>query len=361
MITISLCMIVKNEELSLHRCLQSVRDIADEIIIVDTGSTDRTKEIASSFTELIYDMPWKDHFAEARNFAFSKATMDYILWLDADDELEEEDRRKFAALKSSIDPSVDSVMMPYHLAFDADNKVITSLKRNRLVRRACGFRWEGPVHEVLIVSGHVMQSDIAITHKKDKQYTDRNLRIYQQRESEDEIFSPRDLYYYANELKDHGLDDKAVMYYERFLATKQGWREDCFAACLKMGDCYGKLANRQMQLKAWFRTLLYGKPRAEMCCRVGSYFMEDNRLELAIYWFQKATTLGEPADYAGMVDHAAWTWLPHLQLCLCYDRTGQKQKAELHNEIAFVYNPAHPGILHNKAYFANLRREEKTP
>lgn len=78
-------------------------------------------------------------------------------------------------------------------------------------------------------------SDIAITHKKDKEYTDRNLRIYQQREAADEIFSPRDLYYFANELKDHGLDEKAVTYYERFLATKQGWREDCFAACLKMG------------------------------------------------------------------------------------------------------------------------------
>ncbi|MDU0200305.1 glycosyltransferase [Paenibacillus sp. MAH-36] len=359
MITISLCMIVKNEEQSLHRCLHSVREVADEIIIIDTGSTDRTKEIASSFTELIYDLTWNDHFAEARNFAFSKATKDYLLWLDADDEFEEADRLKFIALKEDLDPSVDSVMMPYHLAFDADHNVTTSLKRNRLVRRAAGFRWEGPVHEVLIVSGNVIQSEIAVTHKKDKAYTDRNLRIYQKRESANESFSPRDLYYYANELKDHGLNDKAVTYYERFLATKQGWREDCFAACLKMGDCYGNLANRQMQLRAWFRTLLYGKPRAEMCCRVGNFFYDDNRLELAIYWFQKATSLGEPTDYVGMVDHAAWTWMPHLHLCLCYDRMGQKQKAELHNEIAYVYNPTHPSILHNKIYFANLRREEK--
>lgn len=71
-------MIVKNEEQSLHRCLHSVREVADEIIIVDTGSTDRTKEIASSFTELIFDLAWQDHFAEARNFAFSKATKDYL-------------------------------------------------------------------------------------------------------------------------------------------------------------------------------------------------------------------------------------------------------------------------------------------
>lgn len=358
MITISLCMIVRNEEQSLARCLQSVREVADEIIIVDTGSTDRTKEIAGLFTDLIYELEWEDHFGEARNFAFSKATQDYILWLDSDDELEESDRLKFVELKATLDASVDSVMMPYHLGFDADSKVITSLKRNRLVKRSCGFRWEGPVHEVLLVSGSVIQSDIAITHKKDKPYTDRNLRIYQKRERAGESFSPRDLYYYANELKDHGQDEKAIEYYELFLDTKQGWKEDCFAACLKIGDCFGRVGKRHMQLRAWFKSMLYGKPRAEMCCRVGQYFMENNRLDLAIYWFRKATTLGEPTGYAGVVDHAAWTWLPHLQLCLCYDRSGQKQQAELHNEIAAVYNPTHPSIMHNKAYFASLRREE---
>ncbi|MEC0232526.1 glycosyltransferase family 2 protein [Paenibacillus alba] len=360
MITISLCMIVKNEEQSLARCLQSVKDIADEIIIVDTGSTDRTKETAAAFTDFIYDKVWNDHFGEARNYAFSKATQEYILWLDADDELEEEDRAKFIALKQTLDASVDSVMMHYHLGLDADNKVITSLKRNRLVRRACGFRWEGPVHEVLLVSGNIIHADIAITHKKDKPYTDRNLRIYRQRAAAEEEFTPRDLYYFANELRDHSCDEEAVDYYERFLRTKRGWSEDCFAACLKMGDCYGRLNQRTLQMRALFRTLLYGKPRAEMCCRVGALFLEDNRVEIAVHWFHTATTLGEPLGYSGVVDHSAWTWLPHLQLCLCYDRLGNKQKAELHNEIAAVHNPTHPSILHNKAYFAQLRREERS-
>ncbi|MER2072437.1 MAG: glycosyltransferase family 2 protein, partial [Psychrobacillus sp.] len=85
MITISLCMIVKNEEEVIGRCLASVKDIVDEINIVDTGSTDQTKEIVKQYTNRIFDFKWIDDFAAARNYSFEQATKEYILWLDADD------------------------------------------------------------------------------------------------------------------------------------------------------------------------------------------------------------------------------------------------------------------------------------
>ena len=71
-------MIVKNEEEHLANCLNSVKDIVDEIIIVDTGSMDATKEIARQFTDQIYDFTWIDDFSAARNFSFSKVKMDYL-------------------------------------------------------------------------------------------------------------------------------------------------------------------------------------------------------------------------------------------------------------------------------------------
>ena len=95
MIKISLCMIVKNEEQVLDRCLNSVKDIADEIIIVDTGSTDKTKDIAKKYTNKVYDFKWINDFSKARNYSFSKASMDYTLWLDADDVILENDKKKF--------------------------------------------------------------------------------------------------------------------------------------------------------------------------------------------------------------------------------------------------------------------------
>src|SRR5690554_6641792 len=111
MYKISLCMIVKNEEEVLAQCLDSVKDICDEIIIADTGSTDRTKEIAGKYTDKIYDFEWIDDFSAARNFAFSKATMDYILWLDADDVLLGEDQEKLKKLKKELTADVDAVSM----------------------------------------------------------------------------------------------------------------------------------------------------------------------------------------------------------------------------------------------------------
>ena len=89
MISISLCMIVKNEEKVLSRCLDSLKGLMDEIIIVDTGSTDRTKEIARQYTDKVYDFFWCEDFAAARNFSFSKATMEYIYAPDADEYLDE--------------------------------------------------------------------------------------------------------------------------------------------------------------------------------------------------------------------------------------------------------------------------------
>src|SRR5689334_11976737 len=99
MVTISLCMIVKDEEENLDRCLESVKDVSDEIIIVDTGSTDQTKERALKWTLHVFNFKWIEDFSAARNYSFNQATMDYILWLDADDILLPENRQKLLELK----------------------------------------------------------------------------------------------------------------------------------------------------------------------------------------------------------------------------------------------------------------------
>ena len=107
--TISLCMIVRNEEEVLARCLNSAQSLADEIIIVDTGSTDHTKEVARQYTDSVYDFAWTDDFSAARNFSFSKATQDFCLWLDADDILEPEDLNSLLSLKASPLPEFCAV------------------------------------------------------------------------------------------------------------------------------------------------------------------------------------------------------------------------------------------------------------
>ena len=120
MITISLCMIVKNEELVLERCLESLKGLMDEIIIVDTGSSDRTKEIAKRYTRQVYDYTWEDDFSKARNYALSFATCDYIYVADADEVLDEENRKKFLQVKEVLLPEIEIVQMLYSGQFESN-------------------------------------------------------------------------------------------------------------------------------------------------------------------------------------------------------------------------------------------------
>ena len=113
MVSISVCMIVKNEEHRLARCLDSLKHIADEIVIVDTGSMDDTKQLAAQYTDKIYDFPWINDFAAARNFAFSKCSCDYIYSADADEALDEVNMQKLANLKQIMLPEIDIVQMYY--------------------------------------------------------------------------------------------------------------------------------------------------------------------------------------------------------------------------------------------------------
>lgn len=352
--TISLCMIVKNEEDVIGRCLDCVQGIADEIIVIDTGSTDRTKEIVKEYTKKLYDFTWIDDFAAARNFAFSKATKNYILWLDADDVILEPNREKFLALKKSLDPSVDSVTMHYHLGSDENGKVTSSLRRNRLVKRANHFKWIGAVHEYLEVGGSILSSEVAITHSALSHDSDRNLHIYEARLAKGEDFCPRDLYYYANELRDHGRHETAIEYYQKFLTGKQGWIEDNIAACSKVADCFFALNNREKFLEYTYKSFTYDTPRAEFCCNLGFYYLQANELKQAAFWYKFATELEKPINCLGLLNDACWTWLPHLQLCVCYDKLGKHELACKHNEIAASFTPDNPSVLYNRKYFEGL-------
>ena len=118
MVTISLCMIVKNEERVLGRCLESVQEIADEIIIVDTGSEDRTKEIAEKYHARVFEQEWQDDFSRARNYSFSHAEMDYCMWLDADDIITKSEALKLKRWKEETDESSDVIMLRYVAGFD---------------------------------------------------------------------------------------------------------------------------------------------------------------------------------------------------------------------------------------------------
>ena len=190
---ISLCMIVRNEEAVLGRCLDSVADLVDEIILVDTGSTDNTKAVAAEYAAKIYDFPWCDDFSAARNYAVSQAVGDYWLWLDADDVIEGENHEKLRKILEA--PEADMVFLPYWLSFDAAGTPQMISRRERIFRRSRGYRFTGAVHEAVVPSGSIRYGDAAVSHRKLKDGDpDRNLHNYQKMLRSGKRVSPREQY-----------------------------------------------------------------------------------------------------------------------------------------------------------------------
>ncbi|PYG89880.1 glycosyltransferase involved in cell wall biosynthesis [Ruminiclostridium sufflavum DSM 19573] len=149
-IFLSLCMIVKNEEAWLDNCLQSAGNIADEIIIVDTGSTDGTKEICRKYNACIYTFLWNENFSEARNFGLEKASGKWILWLDADEELEIDDTASFLNMLEKSDTDFQMIsLINYFGSPPPDPNKSYLFSSYRLFRNNRGIRFTGSIHEHL--------------------------------------------------------------------------------------------------------------------------------------------------------------------------------------------------------------------
>lgn len=351
MITISVCMIVKDEEDVLETALESIKDIADEIIIVDTGSTDQTKDIAKKYTDHIYDFQWCDDFSKARNYSFSQATQDYCMWLDADDILLEKDQKDLLELKNTLPSKTSVVMMKYNVDFDNDGNPLLTYYRERLLRRQDQFTWEGFVHEAITPHGEIIYSDITVTHWKRKNHTDRNLNIYQKKMNEYIVFSPREMFYYARELYYHEYYDQAIEMFKKFLETKKGWKENNISACLFLGYCYHYQKDQQKAIDWLLKSFYYDIPRAEICCVLAQYFYECACYEQAIYWNKIALTCQRQDQSGAFISPDCYDYIPYMQLCVCYDALGNHEKAHYYNEMAGECKPNNPSYLYNKQYF----------
>jgi len=240
---ISLAMIVKDEEKVLDRCLMSAAPYVDEIIIVDTGSTDKTKRIAKKYKAKVFDFKWVDDFSAARNFSFSKATGDWILWLDADDVL-----LKGAEIKKLINNTpndVDAIQMKYYYEVDKHGNVLVEHWKDRLIRNTNKMDWVGRLHENPRYLGDyrlVRTEDLGVLHLTDfrrrKRRKDQNIKILkEQLKSEGDTPDPRTLFYLGNSYWADEQWEKSITYYEQYL-TLSGWDEERYQALISMAKVY---------------------------------------------------------------------------------------------------------------------------
>lgn len=164
-IKLSACMMVKNEEEMLPRCLNSIKHIVDEIIVVDTGSTDSTIEIAQSFGAKIYHHPWEQDFSKHRNQSIGYATGDWFIIIDADEELD-----AYHIKKENLKDKLGKAPRELHcflinlLDKDAKGNIATIAKSARIFRNGVGVEYRGLVHNTAYYSGKVMELDLNLFH-----------------------------------------------------------------------------------------------------------------------------------------------------------------------------------------------------
>lgn len=357
MITLSLCMIIKDEELVLDRCLKSVCDIVDEIIIVDTGSSDNSKMISKKYTENIYDYTWKDDFSDARNFSFEKATKDYILWLDADELLDEENKEKILELKENLSLDIDVVTMCTCMNInECDNPNITMV-RNRIVKRSNNFKWVGFVHEYIDARGKVYNSKICIIHDKVKTISDRNLKLYRKKIKENITFTERDLYYYGKELYCNSLFDEAIDIFLEFI-DKGTWNDEIVDALCKIGKCYLYKNNIKLGREYFYKTFEYGPPSGDVLFQIASSFEDEEKYDMAISWYEIILMQPIPDNCTQCVNLCHLRFKPHLNLCYCYFCIGDIKRAYYHHKCCMEINPNNQYVIYNESLFNSIINKE---
>ncbi len=365
MVTISLCMIVRDEGQTLGRCLESVAGIADEIVIVDTGSQDDTKGVAAKFTSRVLDFEWVDDFAAARNYSFTSATMDYLLWLDADDVLLPADRAKLLDLKGTLNSEIDAVSMLYHTNFDASNNVTRSTRRLRLVKRSKNFTWVGVVHEDLESANpyQYLNTDIVVTHRKDLSEGEpsrRNLEIIENYFAGGGVVRPTDIFNYARELQMHKEFEKAIPQYLQFLDSPDVKPELAVYVMNSLATCYYMSGDPDKEWECTLKSLEFDLPRPEFSCRFGERFLARNRFQQAIFWYQLALQNPGGSNDWFVDSHPFTTWLPHKQLALCFYQLGDFQRSLHHNMMARTFLPNDPDIATNIKFLEEQLRTTGT-
>jgi hypothetical protein len=183
-------MIVRDEEQNLAACLESVADLMDEIVVVDTGSTDGTRDIARRFGARVFDFPWVDSFAAARNESIRHATGDWILCLDADERLSGASRTKLQRLLAGLGLENKAYGMTFLYLPEPGNLLTTEVKRVRLHRHHPQVRWRNRICEDIMPDLHALGfdvewTDITIDHvgfqdpAARARKCERNLRLFQ--------------------------------------------------------------------------------------------------------------------------------------------------------------------------------------
>lgn len=344
--TISLCIITKNAENDLKNCLESVKDVVDEIILVDTGSKDNTKKIAFEYKAKIFDYDWQDNFSEARNYSLSKVTTDWVLILDSDEILVDKNNK----IKEIINTTYKKIPMFFVDILTYTDKQNEEFKlyqkKIRLFPNHSNIRFEYSVAEEIFHPDGIINLEshdakgIVIKHFLSggpKSKSPRNVPILKREIKK----NPKSFYYnylMGKECLQHGLLSKAFTSYQNALNSNDE-KDSIYLSeiCTDIIKILYKQGNREEALNECLRRESICKNNHEYWLTYGYLAIRENDFNMA----ERALLMAietNPAAHMVPVSIDSITWKPELLLGYTYLRLKNYEKAKLYLENALEHN-----------------------
>lgn len=357
---LSVCIITKNEQQNIERCLKSLKPYDLEVIVVDTGSTDKTKEVAAKYTSNIYDFPWCDDFAAAKNFAISKATNAYALVLDSDEYIEQLDMSKLVTLIKVNQDKVGRIRRKNILTkkgIKQENKEWI----NRIFNKEL-FHYEGRIHEQVVrIDGEeyaTYETPITILHtgydlpeEEKNAKAQRNIKLLEQElirlEAEPDTKTAQEqLPYILYQLgKSYYLAAEYLMACEYFAKGLSFDLNPKLEYVIDMVETYGyALINSGQAENALFFENIYEEfgSSADFQFLMGLIYMNNAMFEAAVEEFFKATKQKDSRT------EGVNSYLAYYNVGVIYECLGDMTRAEQYYKKCGSYEPARKRLYGTK-------------
>ncbi|MEW5767458.1 MAG: tetratricopeptide repeat protein [bacterium] len=353
--TISLCMIVRDEEGQLPRCLASVKDLVDEIIVVDTGSKDKTIQIARSFGAKVYEHPWQNDFSAARNISLSYAQSDWILILDADEELEKDDI-----------PKIRPILMTHKcegLTFAVSSQLPGSGKSRhdsiRLFKNHKEYHYQGIVHNQLIIKGLILTTDVRLYHHgynlspgQMRKKLERSLPLLKEHlhHHPDDLYARFQLarlyrgYNYYEECIKEGL-----MVLNAPQAKEEGAKATVLMTMCDLALAYFKLGDYQHGEEYCLKALSQKEDYLDVLFILGNIYLHREEYQKGIDTLKRFLTAREKSGRFDpfMVDNVGQVDQVYLYLGKAYILLSQFEEAIDYLKHGLEFNPLNPAVYHH--------------
>ncbi|VYT64442.1 glycosyltransferase [Clostridium tertium] len=311
--TLSLCMIVKNEEKYIAKSIDSIKDIVDEIVIVDTGSTDSTLDIIKNYNVNLYNYKWENDFASARNYAVNKAKSDWIIFLDADEILEQSSKNTLINFinKTTFD-GCHFIVYNYRSENQNDFTIHYAF---RLFRNNKGYYFKGKIHEQIFndkyinITSKFSNEEIILHHygysievlqKKDKRSRNIPILLESLKDNPDDSFN---LFNLGNEYLAQNDANKALYYYESSYANLDLTKHYSVHLLYRMSVCYQYVKKYDKAMKCVEEALKKFSPNVDFEYLKGCIYLDTKRYTLAIDSFNTCLNLGDSGSTIKFVNN----------------------------------------------------------